>query len=495
MEEKLFKKLLYPMRFFCLLLLQLAVIPLSAQMTLSLEQCLQMARSNSPAARSAQLSMQANYYDYESFKAGFLPQLSLSADLPGLTRSITNITQDDGTIKFIPQSQTFSTVSLNLSQQIPQTGGTLFAYSSLFNRLDLENGDNVLWQSSPFVVGFRQPLFQINRMKWERQIQGIDFQIAQLRFSEVIEQTAREVQEIFFDALIASINYDIASKNVANNDTIFQISKGRYNVGKIAENELLQSELSYLNAQTEQASAQINYEQAIRRLKIALGLEDGLEIQLLSPSEANILQVDPEEAIGKALEYSNLIQTMDRSQTQAEQNLAFARQNTRPTANLNASFGLNGTDVTLPASYQNLVDRETFSLGLEVPLLQWGAARAEVQAAEARADQARLENQQIKRSFENDIRYRVLNLQLLSAQLFRASKGDTVALRRYELTKNRYLVGKVDIQALFIAQNEKDNARRSYITTLRSYWRAVSELRISSLYDFEKQEPIRWNWN
>lgn len=483
------------MRSILFVVLQFIGFSLMAQVSLSLEDCLERARTQSPAARSAQLEMQAQNFDYQAFKASFLPQVSLSADLPGLTRSITNITQDDGSIKFIPQSQTFSTLSLNLSQQIPQTGGTLFAYSSIFNRLDLENRDNVFWQSSPFVIGYRQPIFQLNRMKWERKTQSIAFQIAQIRYSETIERTAREVQEIYFDALISSINYEIASKNLANNDTIYKISQGRYNVGKIAENELLQSELSYLNAQTDQASAQISYEQAIRRLQIALGLDAQQQIRLLPPQRVEPITLSPEAAIAKALEHSSLLQLVQQTEIQTEQNLALARQNSRPTANLNATFGLNGTDITAYQAYQNLVDRETFSVGLNMPILQWGSAKAELQAAQARAQQVQVDNQQIKRSFENDIRYQVLNLQLLAIQLNRATKGDTVAQRRYTLTKNRYLVGKVDIQALFIAQNEKDNARRSYITTLRSYWRALSELRVSSLYDFEQDLPIRWNWN
>lgn len=466
-----------------------------AQLSLSLEDCLERARTQSPAAQSARLAMQARSFDYDAFKASYLPQITLSADLPGLTRSISNITQDDGTIKFIPQSQTFSTISLNVSQQIPQTGGTVFAYSSLFNRLDLENFDNRLWQTSPFVVGYRQPLFQFNRMKWERKTESMDFQIAQIQYSEIIEQASRDVQEIYFTALIAQINYDIASKNLANNDTIFKISQGRFNVGKIAENELLQSELSFLNAQTEQASAQINYERAIRRLQIALGIDPSQELQLIPPQEVNPITLSPEEAIAKANEYSSLLQIVRQNELQVEQAVARAKQNTRPTANLNASFGLNGTDFTLGQAYQNTVDRETFSIGVDMPIIQWGAGKAQLQAAQARAAQTQVDNQQLKLNFENDIRYQVLNLQLLATQLERASQGDTVAQRRYELTKNRYLVGKVDIQALFIAQNEKDNARRNYITTLRSYWRAISELRLNSLYDFENQAPIRWEWN
>jgi outer membrane protein len=51
----------------------------------------------------------------------------------------------------------------------------------------------------------------------------------------------------FFDLLLEQINLEIALKNQANNDTIYKIAQGRYNLGKIAEDELLQLELTLMN--------------------------------------------------------------------------------------------------------------------------------------------------------------------------------------------------------------------------------------------------------
>ena len=42
----------------------------------------------------------------------------------------------------------------------------------------------------------------------------------------------------------------------------------------------------------------------------------------------------------------------------------------------------------------------------------------------------------------------------------------------------------IDITNLQLAQTEKDNARTSYLQTLRQYWAAYYQLRRSTLYDF-----------
>jgi outer membrane protein TolC len=59
---------------------------------------------------------------------------------------------------------------------------------------------------------------------------------------------------------------EIQQKNLANNDTLYKIAVGRYNLGKIAENELLQMELSVMNAKTNLAQAQLDVE--LRQLEL-----------------------------------------------------------------------------------------------------------------------------------------------------------------------------------------------------------------------------------
>jgi len=45
-----------------------------------------------------------------------------------------------------------------------------------------------------------------------------------------------------------------------------------------------------------------------------------------------------------------------------------------------------------------------------------------------------------------------------------------MAQRRFDVSKDRYLIGKIDVTNLFLAQNEKDSARRSRIQTLWDFW-------------------------
>ncbi len=58
------------------------------------------------------------------------------------------------------------------------------------------------------------------------------------------------------------------------------------------------------------------------------------------------------------------------------------------------------------------------------------------------------------------------------------------------MTRNRYYIGKIDVLDLGVAVTEKENARVSYIGSLRSFWLAHYDLRRSTLFDFEKNTSL-----
>src|SRR5256886_3991915 len=52
------------------------------------------------------------------------------------------------------------------------------------------------------------------------------------------------------------------------------------------------------------------------------------------------------------------------------------------------------------------------------------------------------------------------------------AKADTVGQKRFEVAYNRYVIGRIAIDNLYIAQTEKDQALTSFVQGLRGYWQA-----------------------
>jgi len=471
-----------------LLLPLLLLLPLSlhAQVrSLTLEQVVNLARNESPAAKIARYGLDVDYWRYESFKAQQLPMLSLSGDAPGFVSAINSVRVGDGSQVFFRQEDLNYNANLMVTQNLPFTGGSLSVMSGLNRYVDL-NGDRSIWQSTPLILRLNQPLFQYNPVIWSRRIEPVRFDLARTRFLETMENISVDIANSFFDAYIAKMNLDNATYNVAVNDTLFLISKGRLEVGRIGENDLLQSELQLMNARISLDNAKLEYERALEQLKIELNLPYDEEIDIIPPDRIPSVIVDPSQAVREAMRNRSTMLDWRLQRLEADRSLAQAKTTNSLSATLRAGFGLNQTSTELGDVFSNPLEQQNLSVGFSVPLVQWGRHKADVRSAESSKRQVDERIDLEVRRFEQDISYQVQRFLQLQSQVELSARSDTIAQRRFEVASNRYRIGRIDITNLFIAQNEKDSARQNYIQTLRNYWTAYYRLRQSTLFDFER---------
>jgi len=159
-------------------------------------------------------------------------------------------------------------------------------------------------------------------------------------------------------------------------------------------------------------------------------------------------------------------------------------------ATMTASVGYNQRSPELREAYRNLLDQEQFSVGFTIPVFRWGAGSEAVDAALAEQKSTEVNVTQQRQTFEQEVLYAANRLNTLRKQVAIAAKSDTIGQRRFEVAKQRYIIGKIDIPILFIAQSEKDNARRSNVQTQWDYWSTYYRVRRLTLYDFEGGRPL-----
>jgi outer membrane protein TolC len=462
--------------------------------SLGLMDALAKARASSPISKQIKSRYDAEQWRFKSNRALLLPQLDLNAQIPGFTRAINQISQPDGSILFRPQSQNYSTATLSLSQNLLSTGGTLSLNSGL-SRIDLfedQGGSpNYYWRSAPLFLSYSQPLFRINRIRWNWDQQKISYDEATRMQLEQLEDLNIQVTQKYFELLISEVQLQNARYNLRNNDTIYRISQGRFGIGKIAENELLQVELGLMNARNEVEQTtlkKLTSEKELRNLLGEYGNSGQILVELPSVIPRPIL--DPERAQVEARENRSDYKTLDMNENMARMNLRSSQISRRFTADLTLSVGYNQTATDLKSSFKNLQNQQSAFVGINVPLQNGGRNRALVKQAESELN-ATLENiKNRKNLIEIEVFNQVMQLRQLQASLDLSAKADTIAQRRYEMAKNRYLIGKIDITNLTIAQNEKDDALINYLQTLQQYWISWYYLRRATLYDFASARKI-----
>ncbi len=459
----------------------------------TLKEMVNIARRQSIASKQAETTRENRFWQFQSYRSNYKPQLVLDGTIPGFNRSFDEVRQPDGSYEFLPVSINNSEINLRLRQPISATGAQLFLNSNITrfdNFLDTDTEDPYhLYSGNPLEIGIIQPLFQYNRLKWDKRIEPLRYEESQREYIESLEEISVFTTRRFFDLMLSQINLEIAVKNVANNDTIFKIAQGRYNLGKIAENELLQLELQLMNSRQQVAQATLDIETRNLRLKTWVGLTDITDLPLVLPETIPLFSVDEETALVHARANRSESIAFERRKLEADADIAQAKGDTGPQADLFARFGLTNRtarDAKLEDLYTSPENQQIVQLGFEIPILDWGRRKSRVKTAEANQKFVQYTVDQDIINFDEEVLTQVRQFEMLKEQVRITKVADDIAQRRYDITKNRYLIGKIAITDMNIALTEKDEAKSRYIQSLEDFWTAYFNLRFLTLYDFEE---------
>jgi outer membrane protein len=472
--------------------LALAIVApaLAAQEPLTLARAIELAQGQGHQARAARATLEASRQRDDAFSARLLPQLSLGGTLPRYNRAIIPVVQPDGSTLFRPLDQTDASLTATVTQRLP-TGGDLFVSSSL-NTLSVSGDDPIrTWSSTPVSVGLRHDLFRPNTTGLDRREQPVRNELAERAFRQAREDIALQAASLFFDVYAARLALANATTNVAVNDTLYRLNTGRFEVGRIGENDLLQSELALLRARTSVDGARLEYDRARAALRLALGLPADAPLELAVTDAVPDYPVDTAQAVAEALRNGTGASEVQLREMQARRRVTEARLNNGFGATVEASVGFNATASQFDLAYRNLLEARHVALSVQVPLIQWGAASATIQAAradqQAEAARGEVELQQVAQ----EAHFAALQLSQARRLLILAAKADTVGAKRFEVAYNRYVIGRINMDNLYVAQAEKDQALTQYVQALRAYWVAHYRLRRVTLFDFETGQPLR----
>ena len=412
--------------------------------------------------------------------------LSLEATFPSLTNAMQSVTQPDGSEKFVSTSNMQTGLDLQLNQNIGLTGGRVFVTSQIQRNDNFGEDPPTTYLAYPVTIGFIQPINGYNSFRWDRKIEPLKYEEAKLEYINTMEHVSQRAVGYFFDLALAQINLEVAKKNFANTDTLYQIATGRYQLGTIAENGLLQMELSTLNAGTALNEANIDLALRKARLRSFLGFNNRVSLQLILPREVPEMTLDYSRTLTEAKANNPEILSMERQLLEAESQVAEARSQKGIRANLFAQVGLSQNAETLRGAYQDPSNQQRVEVGVQVPLLDWGLGRGQYRMAQSAQEVTKTNVVQSQIDFDENIFLQVMQFNLQDDQVVIASKADTIANLRYEVTKQRFLIGKIDVLDLNVALEEKDVARRGYVQALRNYWDYYYDLRGLTLYDWHK---------
>ena len=455
-----------------------------------LEGYINAALERSNDVKNAKSSYLSSYWDYRSFKASFLPSLNLGSTLPQFSNAISATTQSDGSIKYVTTNYFDEVVKLSINQKVGLTGGTFSIESSLERYDGIQPNRTTSYSSRPIGVTYSQNLFGVNWLKWQRRIDPLRYEEAKRNYLFQRETVILSAISKFFDLAIAQQNLRVAKVNLKNADTLYKISQGRFKLGSISESDVMQMELSKLNAESAYSQRLVDLEDAQNKFRSFLGISDKRELKLIVPVKVPEMVLSYDKVLEQARKNNPDIIRFNRQVLEAERWLEQNKRETGFTANLRATVGFNQNSSTLIDAYKGVIPSQTANISISMPILDWGQRRGKIKMAQSNLDLVKGQIDQAQIEFDQNIYVKVMRFNMMGQKYRIASKSDTIAQIRYKVSMDRFIAGKISVLDLNTALAEKDNANSNFVNTLENFWWYYYDLRRVSLYDFEKGKEL-----
>jgi outer membrane protein TolC len=234
----------------------------------------------------------------------------------------------------------------------------------------------------------------------------------------------------------------------------------------------------------------VSFENAKDEFKILIGMSLYDDFIVLPNIKVDTVQVDIAFAIDKGLENRMELRQQQINIETSEFDLIQTKALNEFKGNLDLSVGLFGDNEKFGNIYQNPTDNEGVSLSLTIPLWDWGEKKSRIKASEATIASSKISLEEEQNDIILGIRKIYRSLLNLQNQIEIARQNVINAQLTYDLNLEKYKNGDLTGMDLNIYQNQLSQKQLSYTNSLISYKLELLNLKIQTLYDFEKKQPV-----
>lgn len=450
---------------------------------ITLDEAMARARARSVNASVALDRLRSAYWEYRTYRAELLPEVSFTATTPAYYKQYTPYQNPDGTYSFVRNNYMQINGEISVSQNIWLTGGKLSLNTSLDYLRQLDGDKTNRFMAIPVALTLNQPIFGVNSIKWDRKIEPVRYSEAKAEFLSATEEVAMTAINYYFNLLMARENVAISRQNLDNAVKLHEVAKEKRAMGRISENDLLQMELNVLEARSALTNAESNMKANMFQLRSFLDYGEEEELEPEVPEDVPQIELTYKDALEKAHAYNKFAKNLVRRQLEADYAIAKAKGDLRQ-IELFAQVGLTGTGNELRHGYEALKANQIVEVGVKIPLIDWGKRRGKVRVAESNRRVVENRLRQETQDFNQDLFILVERFNNQQQQLDIARRADSIARRRYSTNVETFLIGKISTLDLNDSQVKKDEARQQLINELYLFWNYYYQLRSLTLWNY-----------
>lgn len=472
-----------------LLIFFLIGFSLSAQQGLTLEAAMDIAEENSPSIKRTRLNLVRSRENLNAQRAALKSNFSLSVNPFGYTH---NREFNDLVSRWNTRETTTSFGNFRITQPIIATDATV----SLVNRFSWQNSyseyndSRTKGFSNNLSININQPLFTYNRTKMQIRELELALENSQLNYAIQRLGLERQVAQYFYLVYQQQQRLIIAEEAYQNMKKSHEIIKNKVDAGLSAREELFQAELNLATSSSDVDNQRVSLEDAKDDLKLIIGMSLYDDVVVIPNISVDTMDIDITFATDHGLANRMELRQREIDIENSEFSLIQTKALNEFHGDLNLSFGLFGDNENLGNLYANPTDNQQVSLSFSIPVWDWGERDSRIKAAEASIKSQMISLEEEENDIIINIRKVYRNLTNLKNQIEIARQNVTNAQLTYELNLEKYENGDLTGMDLNIYQNQLSEKQLSLTNAIISYKLELLNLKIQTLYDFEKEESV-----
>jgi outer membrane protein TolC len=459
------------------------------QKGLTLEESLKVAESNSPSMKITRLSLVRSQENLNAQNAALKSQFSLSINPISYSQ---NREFNDLISKWNSTKTTESYGLFTVSQPILLTDANIsltnrFGYYDSYS--EYANATNKGF-SNRVSLSLNQPLFTYNRLKLNLKELQLALENTQLNYAIQLLSLEKQVAQSFYLVYQTQQSLDISKQAYENMQKTYEVSKNKVEAGLSAREEIFQAELNLASSKSNYENSQVSFENAKDEFKLLIGMSLYEDLIVLPDIKVDTINVDVAFAIDQGLANRMELRQQKINIETSTFDLIQTKALNEFKGSLGLSVGLFGDNEKFGNVYQSPTDNENVSLSLTIPLWDWGERKSRIKASEASIESAQISLDEEQNNIILGIRQVYRSLINLQNQIEIARQNVVNAQLTYDLNLEKYKNGDLTGMDLNLFQNQLSEKQLSYTNSLISYKLELLNLKIQSLYDFEKKEPV-----
>ena len=462
-----------------------------AQIVMTMEQALEYSAQHNPDLINSRMSMERYEQNLIAQKASLKSRFSLNLEPLSYSQSrqFDSRYSDWYTNRSLSSSGTFS-----ISQPIIWTDATL----SLNNSLSWQNNESSIGGntnsnrafSNRLYLSLTQPIFTYNRTKMNMRQIEMNYENARISYALQMLNVERNITSQFYSLFVSQQNLAISESELENAEKNFNIIKDKVDADLVTKDEYYQAELNLAQSRSSLENQRVSLENAKDNFKQALGIPLEEDIIVVCDIEADPVYVDINKALESATTTRLELRQRQISREQQEMSMVQVKDNDSFSGNISLSLGIMGDSEDFNHVYDNPTNNPRVAISFSVPIFDWGARKARIKAAEIERKMFELSAEEELKSIEMNVRSTCRSLDNLLGQISIAEQSQKNAQLTYDLNEERYRNGELTGMQMNQFQTQLSNSKMSYTQAIINYKVQLLNLKILTLYDFEKDEPV-----